>query len=484
MSMRINISTNSVTARPGIILPLVLFIFAMIALMALAFVAGVRSEIMGLQASNRMQQARLCAFSGLESAAVLLRGRFADPVAWYSDPKQFSDQIVFTSGTDENAIKWRYSLVGYNLDSDEVIRFGLSDEAGKVNINVASPDQLKRLPGMTDELAAALLDWRESGTSPREGGAKDEYYLQLPQPYRCKKAGLDTIEELLLVKGFTSDIIFGEDMNRNGILDRNEDDGDTSLPIDNNDGILDRGLYPFITVHSREPEFSDSNPYQPRINIQVFPAAVLRTSLVKFLRPEVVDFIAEARQAGADFGRTPANLVGLTYTDKQKQSHTSPATVDDLPAVMDYLTTGHNEHGDGFVYGRININTAPRTVLKTIGRLTDSQINDIIRIRGELEPESRQTTAWLVTHEVMSTDEFKQVACLFTARSYQFMVESLGYCDYDGVQCRLQAVLELRFPRVQFVYVRDLSGLGQSYPLRKVEEGDVIVGQNNRSSGL
>jgi hypothetical protein len=37
---------------------------------------------------------------------------------------------------------------------------------------------------------------------------------------------------------------------------------------------------------------------------------------------------------------------------------------------------------------------------------------------------------------------------------------------------------------VQFVYVRDLSGLGQSYPLRKVEEGDVIVGQNNRSSGL
>lgn len=459
----------------GIILPLVLVFFALLAALALSFASTVRAEFMGLSARGRMLQARLCASSGLESAAILLRGKFADSTFWYEDAEKFFDQIVFSEGKDETKVDWRFSLVGYNLDSDEHIRFGLTDEAGKVNINVASPDQLIRLPGMTPLLVAALLDWRESGGVPREDGAKDEYYLTLPQPYRSKQGPLDTIEELLLVKGFTSQIIFGEDMNRNGLLDPNEDDSDESLPLDNGDGTLDRGLYPFITVYSREPEVADSNPYQPRIDIQSWPASVIKTMLADEIRDELLNFIVDAKAAKVDFGRTPANLVGLTYTDKEEAEQTSPATEEDLPAIMDFITTGYRVHEDGFAYGRININTAPRSVLRTIGKLTDQEINDILKTRGQLDAEAKTTTAWLVTQNVMDVERFKDVAYLFTTRSYQFMVEALGYSDYDSVQCRLQAVMELRLPRVQFVYLRDLSGLGLSYPLRDVREGEIVI---------
>src|SRR6185503_18301260 len=95
-------------------------------------------------------------------------------------------------------------------------------------------------------------DWRENGPTPRPKGAKDEYYLSLNPPYRAKGAPFATVEELLLVKGFTGWIVFGEDYNRNGLLDPSENDGDATFPPDNSDGALFPGVAPFLTLWSRE----------------------------------------------------------------------------------------------------------------------------------------------------------------------------------------------------------------------------------------
>ena len=67
--------------------------------------------------------------------------------------------------------------------------------------------------------------------------------MTLDQPYRCKNGPLDSIEELLLVKGVTMGLLFGNDRNRNGVLDPDEDDGS---------GVLDRGWAAYLTIHSRE----------------------------------------------------------------------------------------------------------------------------------------------------------------------------------------------------------------------------------------
>jgi general secretion pathway protein K len=40
------------------------------------------------------------------------------------------------------------------------------------------------------------------------GGAEDEYYLSLEPPYHCKNAPMDSIEEILLVKGMKSEYFF------------------------------------------------------------------------------------------------------------------------------------------------------------------------------------------------------------------------------------------------------------------------------------
>jgi hypothetical protein len=65
-----------------------------------------------------------------------------------------------------------------------------------------------------------------------------------------KNGPMSAVEELLLVPGMTMLIYEGEDENRNGELDDNEDDGDETPPEDNDDGDLQLGIKDFLTVQS------------------------------------------------------------------------------------------------------------------------------------------------------------------------------------------------------------------------------------------
>ncbi len=188
----------------------------------------------------------------------------------------------------------------------------------------------------------------------------------------------------------------------------------------------------------------------------------------------LINFIITARSAKVNFGDSPANLIGMSFK-YNKHEYSSPATLANLPQIMDYLTTGYHLNSDGFVYGRINVNTASKTVLRTIGRLTDKEIDGILSMRSRLESETLRTTAWLVTQNIVDIEKYKQVSPLLTARSYQFMIDAIGYRDNLPIQERIEVILELRLPKVQNIYFRDLSLLGRSYNVKKFGETIVIT---------
>jgi type II secretory pathway component PulK len=146
----------------------------------------------------------------------------------------------------------------------QTMTFGLVDEASKVNLNSAPLSVLEMLPDMTTELAACIADWRDQTVHP--GGAKSDYYMMLNPPYQCKQAPFETVEELLLVKDMTTDILFGQDTNRNGIRDAGEATGF---------GQFDRGLYPFVTVYSNQLMPGATGPARHAINVCTAPADVL-----------------------------------------------------------------------------------------------------------------------------------------------------------------------------------------------------------------
>src|SRR5208283_3919742 len=119
---------------------------------------------------------------------------------------------------------------------------GLVDEASKLNLNTAISNQLVWLPPMTVDLTQAILDWvNTNGT-----GVTVTYYAMQQPSYQCKCAPFETVDELRLLYGADMDMLVGEDANRNGILDPDENDA-------NQNGMLDPGLLEYVTVYSREP---------------------------------------------------------------------------------------------------------------------------------------------------------------------------------------------------------------------------------------
>jgi len=65
--------------------------------------------------------------------------------------------------------------------------------------------------GDAREIIDSLIDWIDSGDGDgeEEYGAENSYYQSLTPPYFCKNGPVESIEELLLIKGFSRELLYG-----------------------------------------------------------------------------------------------------------------------------------------------------------------------------------------------------------------------------------------------------------------------------------
>jgi len=308
----------------GVILPTVLFILVLLGLLVAIFAFRVNADLAATQAVTYRFQTRLAAEAGVERVKLMLRSGRDDVDLWYHNPEELHRIIVWGHDTDpavwgtneefgDAEMTYRFSIVADDpSDAEKFVRFGITDESAKLNLNVATEDQLFILVGEAvrddeelnaGEIVDAILDWRDADAEPRgEGGdTETEYYRSLDKPYLVKNGPFDTVEELLLVKGVTPYVLYGEDYDRNGLLSANEDDGDKSFPPDNEDGLLNRGLYPYLTVYSYEQNISNDN--RPRIYL-FGDEPTLRAQLAEEFEgePEIVEYMVQATRGAQGAG--------------------------------------------------------------------------------------------------------------------------------------------------------------------------------------
>jgi type II secretory pathway component PulK len=347
------------------ILLVVLLIVSLLAILGTTFAYRMRADLSAVSAKSNDLQAEWATKAGVERAKLILRqtameregliartGQTNDE-PWYDNPEAFRQVIVWTPGqlggktsldqhVEEGQPAWRFSIIAPVNDlqaggEQSRFRYGLTDETSKLNLNTATRDQLIRLfeqlqlENVTPEqLADCLLDWREPGETPRESGAKTSYYQTLDPPYKCKGAPLESVEEVLLIKYFNGQILYGEDYNRNGHLDPNEDDGEDGLfPPDNGDNTLNRGLYAFATVYSRDMNVANDN--RARVNLSAANLGQLPEETQQIIEKEIpniqeiLTFVQQAQSKGHKFESVAELAADVKITKATSQPTTQPA---------------------------------------------------------------------------------------------------------------------------------------------------------------
>jgi DNA uptake protein ComE-like DNA-binding protein len=171
-----------------------------------------------------------------------------------------------------------------------------SSTSSSSNLAADPTSRLLMIPGMTNELADAILDFIDDDDTSRTYGCESAYYSSLQPAYSAKNSPLESLDELLLVRGVTSQLLYGEDFNRNGILDPNENDGDASWPPDDADGALLLGWSAYLTAFGREKNTRWDG--STRINLNNNNLAELYDQLEQEFDATVAQFVVAYRVTG------------------------------------------------------------------------------------------------------------------------------------------------------------------------------------------
>lgn len=439
----------------GVALIAVLWILAILTLLMYAFLAQMRVEYALAAGFGDEKKAEQLAWSAIDYGCAAAQNNVKTSHA-LTDVEWSHDEFrYFEMPLGDGA----FTLLHPTYGDDRKVLWGLDDETSKININVAPKDVLLRLPRMTEEIADSILDWRDADAEPGAAGAEDSYYLALDPPYRCKNQPFETVEELLLVRGVTPEILYGEDVNLNGRLDPNENDGEDGYPPDDKNGRLDPGLWPLVTVWSVDKNLSQDGEARANLNggtLQQLTAAGLTNG-------EAQGVIGGLTALGPYL--SPAQLLGDPRTGRPPIL--SP---DRFRQVVDHLTVLDGETLPGLV----NINTAPKQVLLALPGMTEELALQIIAYRA-VQGTDLSTMAWLL--DILEPAEFQPFAHLITFRSYQFRLHAVGrlgtpYGASTSSEAterprafkRMVAVFDmLALPQPRVVYWKDATRLGMPY---------------------
>ena len=199
------------SSRRGIALIVVLLMVAVLVAITIQWNRSSRSEVH--EAANLSDGIRLryVAESGFYAGEALL----------------LSDRNGFDALTEKWAKADELARQSEEFFDDGSFRLLIEDEGGRIPINrlvngnlynATVRDILLRLmtgpyfrlsKARAGDILDAAKDWMDADSEVTGGGAEEGYYAGLGRPYAAKNAALDCIEELLMVRGMTSELFYG-----------------------------------------------------------------------------------------------------------------------------------------------------------------------------------------------------------------------------------------------------------------------------------
>jgi general secretion pathway protein K len=197
-------------AERGFALVAVMLVLGLLGIIAAEFAYSMRLEAEAMRAWRDHMRAAHLAEAGVGQALRELAGDFQN----VSLP--FDGVLTFYKQGPPATVLPRLARTKVRLGSGE-FSYRITDEQARLNVNNATQDQLDKLLQclgvdkiVRDQIVDSILDWIDANDDHRLNGAEsDDYYLKLPTPYRARNAKIESVDELLQIKGVTPTIFEG-----------------------------------------------------------------------------------------------------------------------------------------------------------------------------------------------------------------------------------------------------------------------------------
>ena len=464
-------------SRRGSVLIIVMWTCLGLVSLTLYFANSMSAELRA--ADNRVTEieARQAVAGGIRYAGYILanfatNGAVPNAADYKSEALPVGEAQVWMIGRDNSQIPTSAPV------------FGLIDEASKLNLNTATRAMLTELPGMTPELVEAIISWRRAanaqaggGDSGETGGGSESAYARLDPPRLNKGGAFESVDELRLVDGATLDILLGEDTNRNGALDANEDDGESSAPRDNQDGLLLPGIFEYVTVYSRQPNTRADGTR--RVNV-TNGSGQNRQQLIQLLLSKNIEQQRVATIVNLAFGPpTGQGGPGGPGGQPARPDLTSVAefmvvsrmTAEEFVLIHADITTATGATQQGLV----NVNTASEAVLACIPGIGLANAATLAAYRVT-HPDVLTSFAWLT--QVLPPAAIRQAGRYITDQSYQFTADIAAVGRFGRGYCREKVVFDTRTSTPRIIFHQDLSAYGWALGLQVRQ---TLKGTNNSS---
>jgi DNA uptake protein ComE-like DNA-binding protein len=426
-----------------------------VALLSVVVVGVLHTAQMDLQTGKNYGdkiQARYLALAGIEKAEALLYKEAHDRnhsgknhTGELYDNSQDFREVALGRGT--------FSVLRRGRDDEGGgVIYGVSDEESRLNVNTADHDALMKIQGLNSDMATAILNWRGGGSNVME----TEYYLGQRPPYQPRGAPFQTVRELLMVRGVTSDLLLGKDVHQNGRLD-DEAVGVNELPkYQDFVAADDLGWAGILTVDSSVKNVNAAG--ESRVNLQNADESSL--AAVPGITRNIAHAIVSYR--GTNNFQSIADLLDVTPPSDNQNAGIAPDNSDSsgssgggvinegrLMEIADDVTAS----GDQYLPGVINVNTAGLDVLVCLPGIDRDLAQKIIAYRQSSG--FFANPAELLKVDGLTRDIFKQVAPLVTARSETFRILAEGRVKSTGVRQRVQVIVRVNLDGVKTLSYRE-----------------------------
>jgi type II secretory pathway component PulK len=342
--------------------------------------------------------------------------------------------------------------------TDQQYGFGITDESAKLNINYASSLQMQNLPGVTQDATDSMYDWRTGQNAPAStSGAKNSYYESLQEPYDAKNGPYESIEELMLVKNMTQQILYGYDLNHDGVIDAGEQNAGGMASVVNSGTTDTRGIFNYITCYTLAPSASAATTTTGGatiVNIDSANTTNLENALSNTLGQNRAQEIITSLNARVPPPRRTTLRLGDFFTDSQM-------TASEFGQMFPLLRTSTTVKPNGGA-GMININTAPAQVLACLPNLATADGQTLANARGSAG--SNTTDISWFFGALGQNAKVSAVADYITTTSYFYSADIVAVAGNGRSFKRVRIVVDARATPAKIIYRKDLTALGWPLP--------------------